>query len=306
MTKRRAKPKVSNVVQIIRERYDSLNDTHKRIADFILHNLEKATFSSLMEISKEIGISDASIIRFAREIGYKGYQDLRQSLIWYIRRIIYPSQKSAIYFEENGQSHPLIEAVMKKDIDYITRTISKVDTGDFDRLIKLICSAKRIFCMGWGMSSFLAEYLAFNLRFLSYQANNVIRERSPLVQQVLVMDKKDILIVFDLMMYSVDLMMYSEEIVEAVEYIHEKNRDIKIITITNDPRARIVQYSHLCFFIDILGQQFRLISLTAPFCFINAIIEQVFERDPEKTKKALDEVQGVVFSNPRHYSQLNV
>ena len=299
MTNRRAKPKISNVVQIIRERYDSLNDTHKRIADFILQNLEKATFSSLMEISKEIGISDASIIRFAREIGYKGYQDLRQSLIWYIRRIIYPSQKSAFHFEENGQSHPLIETVMKKDIDYITKTISKIDTADFDKLINLICSAKRIFCMGWGMSSFLAEYLAFNLRFLSYQANNVIRERSPLVQQVLVMDKKDILIVFD-------LMMYSEEIVEAVEYIHEKNRDIKIITITNDPRAQIVQYSHLCFFIDILGQQFRLISLTAPFCFINAIIEQVFERDPEKTKKALDEVQRVVFSSPRHYSQLNI
>jgi len=299
MANRRAKPKGSNIVQIIRERYDGLNDTHKKIADFILQNLEKATFSSLMEISKEIGISDASIIRFAREIGYKGYQDLRQSLIWYIRRIIYPSQKSAFQLEENGQSHPLIEAVMKRDIDYITKTISKIDTGDFDKLITLICSAKRIFCMGWGMSSFLAEYLAFNLRFLSYQAINVIRERSPLVQQVLVMDNNDILIAFD-------LMMYSAEIIEAAKYIHEKNRDIKIITITNDPRAQIVQYSHLCFFMDILGQQFRLISLTAPFCFINAIVEQVFERDPEKTKKALDEVQKVVFSSPRHYSQLNL
>jgi DNA-binding MurR/RpiR family transcriptional regulator len=299
MANRRAKSKVSNVVQIIRERYDSLNDTHKKIADFILQNLEKATFSSLMEISKEIGISDASIIRFAREIGYKGYQDLRQSLIWYIRRIIYPSQKSAFRFEENGQSHPLTEAVMKKDIDYITKTISRIDTADFDKLIELICSAKRIFCMGWGMSSFLAEYLAFNLRFLSYPAINVIRERSPLVQQVLAMDNTDILIAFD-------LMMYSAEIIEAAKYIHEKNRDIKIITITNDPRAQIVQYSHLCFFIDLLGQQFRLISLTAPFCFINAIVEQVFERDPEKTKKAMDEVQRVVFSSPLHYSQLNI
>jgi DNA-binding MurR/RpiR family transcriptional regulator len=298
MAKRKTESAVSNIVQIIRERYDSLNNTHKKIADFILQNLEKATFSSLMEISKEIGTSDASIIRFAREIGYKGYQDLRQSLIWYIRRIIYPSQKPAFHFDENGQSHPLIETVMKKDIDYITKTISKIDTGDFDNLIKSICSAKRIFCMGWGMSSFLAEYLAFNLRFLSYRAIDVIRERRPLVQQLLPMDKNDILITFD-------LMMYSAEINEAVEYIHEKNRDIKIITITNDPKAQIVQYSHLCFFVDIMGQQFRLISLTAPFCFINAIVEQVFDRDSEKAKKALNEIQRVVFSSPLHYSQLN-
>ena len=298
MANRAAKSEVSNIVQIIRERYDSLNSTHQKIADFILQNLEKATFSSLVEISKEIGTSDASIIRFAREIGFKGYQDLRQSLIWYIRRIIYPSQKPAFHFDENGQSHPLLETVMKKDIDYITKTISKIDTGDFDSLIKFICSAKRIFCMGWGMSSFLAEYLAFNLRFLSYQAIDVIRERRPLVQQLLPMDKNDILITFD-------LMMYSAEIIEAVEYIHDKNRDIKIITITNDPKAQIVQYSHLCFFIDILGQQFRLISLTAPFCFINAIIEQVFDKDSEKAKKALNEIQKAVFSSPLHYSQLN-
>jgi DNA-binding MurR/RpiR family transcriptional regulator len=297
MANRETDSEVSNVVQVIRERYDSLNNTYKKIADYILQNLEKATFSSLMEISKDIGTSDASIIRFAREIGYKGYQDLRQSLIWYIRRIIYPSQKPSFHFNENGQSHPLIETVMEKDVDYIIKTISKIDTDDFNTLVQFICSAKRIFCMGWGMSSFLAEYLAFNLRFLSYQAIDVIRERRPLIQQILSMDKNDILITFDLMMYSV-------EIIEAVEYIHKKNSDIKIITITNDPKAQIVQYSHLCFFIDIVGQQFRLISLTAPFCFINAIIEQAYDNDSEKAKKALNEIQKVVFSSPLHYSQL--
>jgi DNA-binding MurR/RpiR family transcriptional regulator len=297
MANRKTDSEVSNVVQVIRERYDSLNNTYKKIADYILQNLEKATFSSLMEISKDIGTSDASIIRFAKEIGYKGYQDLRQSLIWYIRRIIYPSQKLSFHFNENGQSHPLIETVMEKDVDYIIKTISKIDTDDFDTLVQFICSAKRIFCMGWGMSSFLAEYLAFNLRFLSYQAIDVTRERRPLIQQILPMDKNDILITFDLMMYSV-------EIIEAIEYIHKKNSDIKIITITNDPKAQIVQYSHLCFFIDILGQQFRLISLTAPFCFINAIIEQVYDNDSEKAKKALNEIQKVIFSSPLHYSQL--
>ncbi len=298
MANRSASSEVSNIVQTIRERYDSLSDTHKKIADFILQHLEKAAFSSLMEISREIGISDASIIRFAREVGYKGYQDLRQSLIWYIRRIIYPSQKSSFHFDEIGQSHPLIQTVMEKDIEYITKTISKIDIDDFDNLIKLICNANRIYCMGWGMSSFLAEYLTFNLRFLSYYAIDVTRERRPLVQQLLQMDKNDILITFD-------LMMYSSEIIEAVEYIHKKNSDIKIITITNDPRAQIVQYSHLCFFIDILGQQFKLISLTAPFSFINAIIEEVFNKDSDKAKKALNEIQRVVFSSPLHYSQLN-
>jgi len=52
---------------------------------------------------------------------------------------------------------------------YITKTMSKIDKQDFDNLIKLIFSAKRIFCMGWGMSSFLAEYLSFSLQLLSFK-----------------------------------------------------------------------------------------------------------------------------------------
>lgn len=36
MANRSEKSEVSNIVQIIRERYDSLNNTHKKIADFIL------------------------------------------------------------------------------------------------------------------------------------------------------------------------------------------------------------------------------------------------------------------------------
>ena len=52
---------------------------------------------------------------------------------------------------------------------YITKTMSIIDKQDFDNLIKLIFSAKRIFCMGRGLSSFLAEYLSFNLQLLSFK-----------------------------------------------------------------------------------------------------------------------------------------
>jgi DNA-binding MurR/RpiR family transcriptional regulator len=289
-------PERHNIVQIIRDHYPRLNDTNQKIADFILQHLEKATFSSLLEIAKEIGISDTSLVRFARELGFRGYQDLRENLIDYIRKIIYPTYKSGILVEK-GQ-HPTTDIVMKKDIEYITKTMSNIDIPGFDALIKSIISAKHIYCMGWGCSSFLAEYLAYTLRFFSYEAVPVIRERKPLIQQLLFLEKDDLLITFD-------LLPYSAEILEAIEYVHGKNIGTRIITITNDPMANVVQYSDLSFFCDMSGHTLKLVSLTAPICFINAIIEQLVEKDAAKTREALNELQRVIQHSPMHYEQFD-
>ena len=73
------------IIQLIRDRHSGLNDTNKKIADFILQNPEMATFSSLVEISKNVGVSDATLVRFARELGYNGFKELREDLLDYIR-----------------------------------------------------------------------------------------------------------------------------------------------------------------------------------------------------------------------------
>jgi DNA-binding MurR/RpiR family transcriptional regulator len=287
----------SRIIKLIRDRHSGLNETNKKIADFILQNPEMAIFSPLIEISKTVGVSDATLIRFARELGYKGFKELREDLLDYIRRIIYPTQKSS--FINGINKHPSMDLIMKKDIEYITKTMSKIDKQDFDNLIKLIFSAKRIFCMGWGISSFIAEYLCFSLQLLSFNAISVIRERRPLVQQLLFIEKDDLLIAFD-------LLLYSAEILEAVEHVHNKNVGAGVVTFTNQPIAQIAQYSDLNFLIDMSGHEFMLISLTAPFCIVNAILEQTAAKNIEKTDKALAEFQQVVQSSALHYSQFDL
>jgi len=292
---RSSKQATSNIVQTIQNNYSDLNETNRKIADFILHNLEKATFSSLLEISKEIGVSDASLVRFAKKLNFNGFQDLRENLIEHIRKLIYPTNKKS-FIKEKG--HPLIEAVSKKDIEYIQKTMTNISLKDFELLVGMIASARRTYCMGWGYSSFLAEFLTFGLNFLSFDSIAIIRERRPLIQQIFNLNDDDVLIVFD-------LLLYSTEVQEAVEYIRNKNKRIKIITFTNDSTAKIVRCADLNFYFDLSGQEFQVISLSAPMCLINSILEQIVLIKREKTTKALTEFQRVVQANSQHFSQFN-
>ncbi len=286
----------SNIVQIIQDQYSELNNTNRKIADFIVHNLEKATFLSLLEISKEIGVSDASLVRFAKKLNFEGFQDLRENLVEYIRKLIYPTSKGS-FIKIKG--HPLIETVLKKEIEYIQKTMTNISLEDFELMVEMIVSARRTYCMGWGYSSFLAEFLTFGLNFLSFDSISITRERRPLIQQIFNLNDDDVLIVFDLLLYSV-------EVQEAVEYLRNKNRKVKIITFTNDSTAKIVRCADLNFYFDLSGHEFQVISLSAPMSFINSILEQIVLIKREKTTKAMTEFQQFVQTNPQHYSQLGL
>ncbi|MBW2368863.1 MAG: MurR/RpiR family transcriptional regulator [Deltaproteobacteria bacterium] len=287
-----------NLLQVLRDRYGTMSDTYKKIAEFIINNMETATFASLGELSKKIGVSDATLIRFARELGFKGFQDFRKTMVDYIRRIIYPSHK--VKSSTDQADLPVLEKVWKMDIEFINHTMSEIDREWFKHVIDLITDARRIHTMGWGVSSFLAEFLAFQLERIGYDAVALTRERHPLIERMVHVKEGDILIVFD-------FQFYSHEIVEAVEYMKSYVKGVRLITVTSDASAQIVQYADYSFFSTfwaVVGQSESLMgSLSAPMCLINAICEAVSAQDPEKATASLENIERTVMNNMEHTFQ---
>lgn len=60
-----------------RLRHTKFTRTQQKIADYFFNNQEKIAGLSSQEAASEIGVSDASVIRFCRIIGYDGFKDLK-------------------------------------------------------------------------------------------------------------------------------------------------------------------------------------------------------------------------------------
>ena len=58
----------------IRNCYDEMTAVEKNIADFFLNNTEKCDLSS-KNIAKHLYVSEASLSRFAKKLGFKGYRE---------------------------------------------------------------------------------------------------------------------------------------------------------------------------------------------------------------------------------------
>jgi DNA-binding MurR/RpiR family transcriptional regulator len=68
------------VIDTIQEHYDNIFNAEKKVADFILSNPEKAVNANVSELASFSGVSDATVIRFCKHIGYQGYYQLRINL----------------------------------------------------------------------------------------------------------------------------------------------------------------------------------------------------------------------------------
>jgi len=56
-----------------------LTKTNRKIAEYCLNNRHTVAFLSSAELADRIGVSDVSIVRFARALGYSGFVDLKRA-----------------------------------------------------------------------------------------------------------------------------------------------------------------------------------------------------------------------------------
>ena len=96
---------VKSVVPIIESNYDKFTTVERNIADFFIQNRKKVDFSS-KSISERLFVSEASLSRFAKKCGYRGY-----------REFIYQYEETFVEKQESitGNTRMILNAYHCKD-----------------------------------------------------------------------------------------------------------------------------------------------------------------------------------------------
>lgn len=66
---------------LIRSRYASLRDSEKKVADYVMEHEGVCRTSSLEELAKKSGVSQPTVVRFVKALGYSGFRQFRYRLI---------------------------------------------------------------------------------------------------------------------------------------------------------------------------------------------------------------------------------
>ena len=142
--------------QNIKSCYEELTQVEHGIADFFLNNTEKMDFSS-KNIAKLLFVSEASLSRFAKKCGYKGYRELTFSYEQDLEseRINVNTQKDISFFSKKVYGY--YQNILRDNYQ-------SMDEMQIQKIADMLDKCSKVFIYGIGSSGLAAR--EFQLRFM--------------------------------------------------------------------------------------------------------------------------------------------
>lgn len=132
-----------SVVPVIIDHYDDFTSVEKVIADYFIENRCKEDFSS-KSIKERLFVSEASLSRFAKKCGFRGY---REFVYRYEEGFINNSEKVSHGFQQVLNAY---HQLLNQMVDY-------VESEQIERFSALINNARHVLVFGIGSSGFAAK-----------------------------------------------------------------------------------------------------------------------------------------------------
>src|SRR4030042_6724585 len=149
--------------QIISERYNQLTKSEKRIANYLRKNQEESAVLAAGEIADRLGLSEATLVRFARTLGFSSYPAMRTVLQEAFRRRVTHSARLRGRLEDLRQGGDIFERLVVSEMDYLTQALDTVDRNALQKSVELLRTCERIFVFGTGPSVSLANLIEIRL-----------------------------------------------------------------------------------------------------------------------------------------------
>lgn len=114
----------------IDERYPKFSKGQKRLADYIKENYDKAAFLTAAKMGEAVGVSESTVVRFATQLGYKGYPEFQKALGELVRTKLNSIQRMEVTYGRIDRSE-ILATVLQSDIEKIKQTLESVDNHAF-------------------------------------------------------------------------------------------------------------------------------------------------------------------------------
>ncbi|MBY0610805.1 MAG: MurR/RpiR family transcriptional regulator [Beijerinckiaceae bacterium] len=207
---------------------------NRTIADYLLRNPIQISAWSIEEFALNVGVSTASLSRFARAIGFKGYPDLRSALAQTLRDSLHPVEKLRQTFLRGSGAQAAFSDGLSATLANIEGTAEGLRSMDLETIVSRLGAARTIYVMGFGLSSHLAALLSLNLQPFFNHLVNVVQYGGTEVAagRLATVGKDDLLI-------SISFPRYARDAIDLTRYA--RDRKAHVVAITDSPASPLAR-----------------------------------------------------------------
>ncbi len=271
----------SKIAVAIDEHYADLTPVQKYIAEYLLGNIADAAFMSVQEMANACDVSEASIVRFARALGYSGFPQFREEVQDAFRRQVNLVTKFSRRLDTLPAGDHLLSDLIRSEMSQISRLLAEPPDDVFAQSVATIASADNIIVFGEGSAASLTLLLEFRLRRMKYMITRINESGKYFFEKVVHFPKNAAAIAFGLGRPSEELVLFLEQ---------ARRHDCPTVLITDSYISSIAKEADYVLYAT-RGSLGVFHSIIVPTLVTEALILGIALERREESLDALDELE---------------
>nr|WP_320132211.1 MurR/RpiR family transcriptional regulator [uncultured Holophaga sp.] len=258
-----------------------LSPSQQRISECLTANMNEAALWGVEELAEHSHSCVATVVRFAKRLGYSGFLEMRKALVNSAKRHY---RRGDQLLQAPTQAAATLVEVARRDIRNIERVVLAVDEEQLQRVVARIRDSRVRLVIGDGVSALMARHLAY----LLLNTGLPVMEGNPadFASQVGVLESQDLLI-------AISITPYTRETLDAAAYA--RKRKVPVLAFTDRPGSPLGQSADLM--LPIPGENLLFSHSLAAFgTLAHAIATAIAREDPKGSLRKLREVERVAKS----------
>ena len=260
-----------------------LTKKEKRITEFFLDEEQRVFLMNVADIAKTIDVSDTSVIRFIKSLGFENFTDFKNSGQEDIKSRLDKTNdfiKNLDIIKENSIEQLYIHKINEE----VNKIFNSSSQKQIKKISNLIMKAKNKYIVGFKSTAGIANFFGVRLGFMLENVSTFNIDDSVVVNSIFNIKQEDILIIFDYPMYSKAAVVLAK--------IARENK-AKILLFTDSDNAPLAEYSDILYKVKLNGISVfnSLISTQILIEYLLTYISQFIE---EKSKMRFSKIRKVL------------
>lgn len=267
----------------LRGLYPSLKTALKKVADVILRQPEMAIYASVNEVAAACGVSEATVMRFCRILGFRGFQDFKISLA---RELVVPAPRPQEEVPGSGPAN-IVRNVFQTKRAALQDTLEVMEMEGMEAACRLLLDSRQVLVVGIGGSGTAVAHAGDRFLLLGLNSRGYTDFHFMLMAAALLTREDVVLAISD--------SGTTRETVETVKAARENGA--KIVAITNNSLSPLSRESDLV--LATAAQKTALpgeanSSLVCQVSIIDALFSLMFQARPEQSRETLARMEQVL------------
>lgn len=154
----------------MRKNYKKFRPSERKVADYILKNLNKVEQMTITSLAEGAEVSQPTVMRFANSLGLKGFKELKYQLMQdEVKKQVSDKNLSPLhgfYIQEQDKLEDIPGNVIATTIKTMQDMLESISVEEYVKLVQAIIKARKVFVFGVENSNSTVNDLVTKLMYL--------------------------------------------------------------------------------------------------------------------------------------------